>query len=79
MTPIVWSVDILSGNPAVQERARLVEINPLYHFLEIVRAPLLGQHIAWFSWAVVGVITVVGWTIGLLCMRNYRARVAYWV
>jgi ABC-2 type transport system permease protein len=79
LTPIVWSVDILSSNPAVQERARLVEINPLYHFLEIVRAPLLGQHISWFSWAVVAVITVVGWGVGLLCMRNYRARVAYWV
>ncbi|WP_093081398.1 ABC transporter permease [Pseudonocardia oroxyli] len=79
MTPIVWSVDILSGNAAVRERAQLVEINPLYHFLEIVRAPLLGQEIVWRSWIVVGVITVVGWGVGLLCMRNYRARVAYWV
>jgi ABC-2 type transport system permease protein len=79
MTPIVWSVDILSSNEAVRERAKWVEINPLYHFLEIVRAPLLGQEIVWRSWAVVGVITVVGWGVGLLCMRNYRARVAYWV
>jgi ABC-2 type transport system permease protein len=79
MTPIVWSVDILSGNEAVRERAQLVEINPLYHFLEIVRAPLLGQDIVWRSWYVVLAITVVGWGVGLLCMRNYRARVAYWV
>ncbi|WP_181778911.1 galactan export ABC transporter permease subunit Wzm/RfbD [Pseudonocardia pini] len=79
MTPIVWSVDILGDNPAVRERASLVEINPLYHFLEIVRAPLLGQGIEPRSWLVVGVITVVGWGVGLLCMRNYRARVAYWV
>lgn len=79
MTPIVWSVDILGDNPAVRERASLAELNPMYHFLEIVRAPLLGQGIELRSWLVVGVITIVGWGIGLLCMRNYRARVAYWV
>jgi ABC-type polysaccharide/polyol phosphate export permease len=25
------------------------------------------------------VITVVGCTVALLCLRNYRSRVAYWV
>jgi len=28
---------------------------------------------------VAGVITVVGCGAALLCLRNYRARVAYWV
>jgi ABC-2 type transport system permease protein len=79
LTPIVWSVDILGDNPAVQERARLVEINPVFHFVEILRRPMLGQETVWHYWIVVGVITVVGWAAGLVCMRNYRARVAYWV
>jgi len=79
MTPIVWSVDVLPDTPAVQERARLVELNPVFHFMEILRRPLLGQSTEWRYWAVVGVITIVGWTVGLICMRNYRARVAYWV
>ncbi|GAA4544427.1 ABC transporter permease [Pseudonocardia xishanensis] len=79
MTPIVWSVDILGDNPAVQERARLVELNPVFHFLEILRRPLLGQETVWRYWYVVLAITVVGWGAGLVCMRNYRARVAYWV
>ena len=79
MTPIVWSVDILSDNPAVQERVRLVELNPVFHFLEILRRPLLGQETVWRYWYVVLAITVVGWAVGLVCMRNYRARVAYWV
>ena len=37
-----------------------VELNPVMHFVEIVRQPLLGQPIVWRHWAVVGVITVVG-------------------
>jgi ABC-2 type transport system permease protein len=79
MTPIVWSVDSLSANAAVAERARLVELNPVFHFVEILRRPLLGEPTIWRFWAVVGVITVVGWAVGMLCLRNYRARVAYWV
>jgi ABC-2 type transport system permease protein len=49
------------------------------HFVEIVRQPLLGEAIVWRHWAVVGSITVVGCAVALVCMRNYRSRVAYWV
>jgi ABC-2 type transport system permease protein len=79
MTPIVWQYDTLLRNPAVAERARIAEINPVLHFVEIVRQPLLGQPIAGRHWVVVGVITVVGCLAALVCLRNYRSRVAYWV
>jgi ABC-2 type transport system permease protein len=75
MTPIVWSYERLKANPL----SGYVELNPVMHFVEIVRQPLLGERIVWHHWAVVGAITVVGCSVALLCMRNYRARVAYWV
>lgn len=75
MTPIVWSYERLKANPL----AAYVELNPVMHFVEIVRQPLLGQPIVWRHWAVVGVITVVGCAVSLVCLRNYRSRVAYWV
>jgi ABC-2 type transport system permease protein len=75
MTPIVWSYDRLKSNPL----AAYVELNPVMHFVEILRQPLLGQPIVWRHWAVVGVITVVGCAVSLICLRNYRSRVAYWV
>ena len=75
MTPIVWSYERLKSNPL----AAYVELNPVMHFVEIVRQPLLGQPIVWRHWVVVGVITVVGCTVALLCLRKYRSRVAYWV
>ena len=75
MTPIVWSYDRLKSNPL----SGYIELNPVMHFVEIVRQPLLGQPIVWRHWVVVGVITVVGSVVALVCMRNYRSRVAYWV
>jgi ABC-2 type transport system permease protein len=79
LTPIVWSVNMLSGNEAARERAHLVELNPVFHFVEILRQPLIGDPIVGRYWLVVGAITVVGWTVALVALRNYRSRVAYWV
>ncbi|MHA6792021.1 galactan export ABC transporter permease subunit Wzm/RfbD [Pseudonocardia bannensis] len=79
MTPIVWSYERLLSNPAVAERARIAELNPAMHFVEILRQPLLGHDIVWRHWTIVGVITVIGWAAALVCLRNYRSRVAYWV
>ena len=79
MTPIVWQYDTLLRNPAVAERARIAEINPVLHFVEILRQPLLGQPIVGRHWIVVGVITVVGCLAALVFLRNFRARVPYWV
>jgi ABC-2 type transport system permease protein len=79
LTPIVWSYQTLSANPSVAERARLAELNPVLHYLEILREPLLGEPIVWRHWAVVAVITVLGWAAALVILRNYRSRVSYWV
>jgi ABC-2 type transport system permease protein len=51
----------------------------VYHFVEIVRAPLVGQQQSWTHWLVAGVVTIVGWALALVVLRNYRSRVAYWV
>jgi ABC-2 type transport system permease protein len=81
MTPIVWDYNTLARNPNpnVAERAHLAELNPVMHFLEIIREPLLGEPIVWRHWIVAGAITVVGCAAALLVLRNYRSRVAYWV
>ncbi|MFD7652370.1 ABC transporter permease [Actinosynnema sp. NPDC059797] len=85
MTPIVWHVGVLNKvTNAGQDgdgnwRVLIAELNPIYHFVEIVRAPMLGHAQDWHHWVVVGGFTVVGWTLALVAMRNYRARVSYWV
>ncbi|WP_026449358.1 ABC transporter permease [Actinopolyspora mortivallis] len=76
MTPIVWNAQILEQRGGDLSLAKL---NPLYHYIEIVRDPLLGSEVVWTNWAVVAGITVLGWMIALLVLRNYRARVTYWI
>jgi ABC-2 type transport system permease protein len=81
LTPIVWIYgDLLAhANPSTAGRARLVEFNPLLHFMEIIRAPMLGQPQHLRHWIVVLAITVVGWGLTMEALRRYRARVSYWV
>jgi ABC-2 type transport system permease protein len=81
LTPIVWIYgDLLAhANPSTAGRARLVEFNPLLHFMEIIRAPMLGQPQHLRHWIVVLAITVVGWALTMEALRRYRARVSYWV
>lgn len=77
MSPIVWPIAVLEQNAG--PRAWLAQLNPIYHFVEIVRAPLLGTDQQLHHWIVVLSFTVAGWLLALLIMRNYRARVSYWV
>jgi ABC-2 type transport system permease protein len=82
LTPIVWPIDQLyaGGNrDSVAWALNIVYFNPFYHFVQIIRAPLIGQAVSIWSWVVVIGITVVGWGFALLVMRNYRSRVSYWV
>ncbi|GAA5104934.1 ABC transporter permease [Haloechinothrix salitolerans] len=83
MTPIVWSVDTLAakfGEGAdTGPRTLIYQLNPMYHFLQIVRAPLIGGEQSWHHWWIVLSVTVIGWCLTLVVLRNYRARVSYWV
>lgn len=81
LTPIVWIYEDLlnSPNPAIAQRARLAELNPFLHFIEIVRRPMLGQDQRVLNWVVVLGITIVGWALTLLLLKRFRSRVSYWV
>ena len=80
VTPIVWTTQTLKEQGGeVAQRARIAELNPLYHYLEIVRAPLIGKETDLYHWGIVGACTVVGLLLALLVMRQWRFRVPYWV
>lgn len=80
LTPVMWTTDTLENQMgAGSERARLVELVPTFHYLEIVRAPLLGEPQALRHWVIVGAITLVGWIVAVFAMKQYRSRVPYWV
>ena len=52
MTPIIWNEATLDSR-APGHWAKIVELNPLLHYLDIVRAPLLGADQELRHWVVV--------------------------
>jgi ABC-2 type transport system permease protein len=78
MTPIIWNDNTLQRQGA-GAWAKIIELNPLLHYLDILRAPLLGAEQQIHHWVVVLVLTVIGWAVAALALRQYRARVPYWV
>ena len=80
MTPIVWTTQTLyEQGGQIADRARIAELNPLYHYLEIVRAPMLGQPVAAYHWWIVLGCTAIGLLLAFLALRKFRSRVPYWV
>ncbi|MYD50637.1 MAG: hypothetical protein F4W93_04020 [Dehalococcoidia bacterium] len=65
-TPVFWYAD------GLDDRAYLANYNPFTHFMEIVRAPLIGESVSLTSWAVVLIINLVG--IGIMCVVYNRLR-----
>lgn len=78
LTPVIWSTKLLHAHTN-GVRAKLVEIIPTFHYLEIIRAPMIGQTAAAYHWYIVVAITVVGWAVALVALRKFRSRVPYWV
>ena len=78
MTPIIWN-DATLRRQGAGRWSKIVELNPLLHYLDIVRAPLLGAPQELRHWVVVLVLTVLGWLAAALALKQYRARVPYWV
>nr|WP_245622140.1 ABC transporter permease [Corynebacterium oculi] len=80
ITPIVWMTSTLRNNiDGADQRAHLAQLNPLYHYLEIVRAPMIGAPLPTYHWWIVLGFTAAGLTLTLLAMRQWRFRVNYWV
>ncbi|MBK1722587.1 ABC transporter permease [Thiocystis violacea] len=73
ITPVIWRPEMLPG------RALLLDLNPFYHLVEIMRAPMLGQAPALEHWLAVLSILLVGWVITFFFYSAYRWRIAYWV
>ena len=73
VTPIIWMPEL------VPQRAMVLEFNPFYHLVEVVRAPLLGELPGLSSWIAVLSMTIGGWVLAFAFFRRYRWRIAYWV
>ncbi len=74
LTPIFWSPEQLTGRVA-----ELMEFNPLYHLVAVVRQPLLGEAPDASHWVAVVVMAIFGWALTLAVMGKLRHRIVYWL
>lgn len=73
MTPVFWKKEML------RDRAFVADFNPMTHYVEILRAPLLGQDPQWLSWFIVLGITALGVMFASFIFCRSRSRIVYWV
>ncbi len=76
LTPIIWHAD---GMPPDSLRGMLMRFNPLYHMVELVRAPILGQAIAPSTVSYLAIMTIGGWIVAVLAYRRYARYVPLWI
>jgi ABC-type polysaccharide/polyol phosphate export permease len=72
-TPIMWPVSQLNGATII------ADINPLYHLLEIVRAPMLGTAPELLSWLVAGGMAVAGSVFATALLVSKARRIVFWL
>lgn len=75
LTPIIWSADLLPERYGTA----MLNFNPFYHLINIVRAPLLGEVPTFLNWFCSIMIALIGWAVALPFFGRYRKRVPYWL
>jgi len=73
VTPVVWVPKLLDGYGWV------FQLNPFYHMLELIRAPLLGHTPDALSYIYTSLTAIIGIAGTFIMFRRFRARIAYWV
>ena len=74
VTPVFWDY-----RQVPQSRAFIVDYNVLFYFVEIVRAPLLGEVPPMRHYLVVLAVTLVGFSLAYAAYRRMRRRLAFFV
>jgi ABC-type polysaccharide/polyol phosphate export permease len=73
LTPVMWQVKMLGVH------GWIAELNPFFHFMEIIRGPLTRDEVSAVSFSVVIIITVIGNVSMFQLFKRFRSRVAYWL
>jgi lipopolysaccharide transport system permease protein len=72
-TPVMWSAQLQNINPLI------VNINPFAAFIELVRAPLMGQPIALPLLYLAFACLPVGYALAIALFIRRRRQIVFWV
>lgn len=74
ISPIMWLPSLLP-----EKYQLFVLLNPFYHIINAVRAPLLGQSVELISYLVLAVITAVSFIGYFYLMNRCKYRIIFWL
>ncbi len=75
VTPIMWLPSLLPQRAS----SMILDCNPFYHLIEVVRQPLLGNLPSLENYLNVLGYLFIGWFIALTLFNRYRSRIPYWL
>jgi ABC-type polysaccharide/polyol phosphate export permease len=73
LTPILWPPHMLG------EKAWVLNYNPLYFFIESVRAPMLGNSVSFGIWMGLLITSLGMFFISAVIFGKFRNKIAYWL
>lgn len=73
MTPVFWLPDRFGKHQV------FLDLNPFYHLLQAVRAPLLGETVSGHSYVVLVSMALIGWTTTFLVFARTRRRIVHYL
>ena len=76
LTPILW---VGERFPIGSVGGILVRLNPAFHLIELVRAPILGQAVPVSTIIYLTVLTLGGWLLALVLYRRYARFAPLWI
>jgi ABC-type polysaccharide/polyol phosphate export permease len=76
LTPILWHIEKF---PLGTLRGLLARLNPVFHIIEMVRAPVLGNMPERTTLAAVAMLTLGGWLLATILYRRYARFVPLWI
>lgn len=74
-TPVMWHLSMLEHRAG----AGLLKANPIFHWIEIVRGPLMGNQIEWTSWAFSVATAVFSGILAIIVFGKSRWRIPFWL
>ena len=73
LTPIIWHSSI------IDKGLFLIEMNIIYHWIELLRQPLLGLEVPSNSFIIVLSFTIFSFILSSFVIGKYRSKIIFWL
>ncbi len=74
ITPVMWMPQAL-----MERNPWIINLNPFYSFIELIRAPLLGNSPTQYNYLFICTMTMAGLAVASMMFIKRRSRIVYWI